>query len=103
MSWPHALLTLEKQYQTDITTSVSAQRPLMPSKRHANNTGTAAYATKPVPTYFSIMGGATGEGVGGHCPPLLGPGVQGGTMKLPPPILGPGGTGRYNENDLPGD
>jgi len=53
MSWPYALLTLEKQYHTDITTSVSAQRPLMSSKRHANNTGTAAYATKPVPTYFS--------------------------------------------------
>ena len=54
MSWPYALLTLEKQYETDITTSVSAQRPLISSKRHANNTGTAAYATKPVPTYFSI-------------------------------------------------
>jgi len=51
MSWPYALLTLEKQYETDITTS---QRPLMPSKRHANNTGTAAYRTKPVTTYFSI-------------------------------------------------
>jgi len=54
MSWPYALLTLKKQYHTNITTSVSAQRPIMPSKRHVNNTGTAAYATKPVPTYFSI-------------------------------------------------
>jgi len=54
MSWPYAFLTPEKQYHSDITTSVSAQRPLMTSKRHANNTGTAAYATKPVPTYFSI-------------------------------------------------
>ena len=25
-----------KQYHTNITTSVSAQRPLMPSKRHCN-------------------------------------------------------------------
>ena len=49
MSWLYALLTQEKQYHTKITTSVSAQWPLMPSKRQANNTGTAAYATKPVP------------------------------------------------------
>jgi len=103
MSWPHALLTLEKQYQTDITTSVSAQRPLMPSKRHANNTGTAAYATKPVPTYFSIMDGATG-GRGGTLSPTFGTRGTGGYNEIaPPPILGPGGTGRYNENDLPGD
>ena len=56
MSRPYALLTLEKQYHTNITTSVSAQWPIMPSKRHVNNTGTgtAAYKTKPVPTYFSI-------------------------------------------------
>jgi len=51
----------------------------------------------------SISWAAQPEGVGDIVPPLLGPGVQGGTMKIVPPLLGPGGTGRYNENDLPGD
>jgi len=49
------------------------------------------------------MGGAT-DGCGGTLSPhFWDPGGTGGTMKIVPPLLGPGGTGRYNENDLPGD